>query len=259
MRVIVRQAPMLPGFAHMDRVAVVLPAFNEEANIEHVVREALRLGVGRVVCVDDCSTDGTGVVIEELAEQPQVQAVRHEVNQGKQAAVRHGLQAALQNREPAIFAVLDADRQNDPALLEGLCGHLETHDMVIARRATARMTPARRLANALANMPYRIIAATGIHDVQSGYRLYRRDAAEWLARHLTDEGRYTLEHVSLLELGRMALCQGRDLQVAEVEIPYRVARAESSIRVRDNLQLTWASIYYAAGLAGLRLTGQQQG
>ena len=257
MRVIVRQAPLLAGFANMQRVAVVLPAYNERANIAKVVRGALQAGVGRVVCVDDCSTDGTGEIIEELTDEHRVQAVRHAVNQGKQAAVRHGLEAALRHAEQGMFAVLDADRQNDPALLRGLCRHLEENDVVIGRRSTARMAPARRLANALANMPYRIIAGMGIHDVQSGYRLYRRPAAEWLARHLPDAGRYTLEHASLLELGRMALSQGRALRVAEVEIPYRVARAASSIRVRDNLQLTWASVYYAAGLAGLRLRSRR--
>ncbi len=257
MRIVVRQVPLLSGFADMARVAVVFPAYNEEANIAEVVGDALRAGVGRVVCVDDCSTDGTGEIIEKLTEEPRVQAVRHGVNQGKQAAVRHGLGAALRHPEQGIFAVLDADRQNDPALLTGLCGHLEENDVVIARRSTARMAPARRLANALANMPYRIIAGMGIHDVQSGYRLYRRSAAQWLARHLSDAGRYALEHASLLELGRMALSQGRDLRVAEVAIPYRVARAASSIRVRDNLQLTWASVYYAAGLAGLRLRSRR--
>jgi len=233
----------------MWRVAVVLPAYNEERRIRQVVGRALAVGAGHIVCVDDCSSDSTRAILEGLAADPRVEALHHRVNLGKQAAVKHGLARALRRRQVSKFAVLDADMQNDPALLPRLCHPVGRYDAVFGRRSRRGMPVQRRLANALANVPYQMLAALRVHDVQSGYRVYTRPVARWLASGLSAAGRYTLEHTSMLLLARLAVRLGRPLRIAEVPIPHASAGAASSIRLRDNLQLTWAALYHAGALA----------
>ena len=235
----------------MDQVAVVFPAYNEETHVADAVHAALAAGVGRVVCVNDCSSDATGPVINRLAADPRVAAVHHEMNQGKQAAVKHGLQDALGRPDLSIIAVLDADMQDDPRLLPALCHHVGSYDLVIGCRGRGVMPAIRRLSNSLANLPYQMIACVRIHDVQSGYRVYSREVAQYLAHHLAVRGGYTLEHTSMLLFGKLARRWGRDFRIAEVEIPYTYEGAKSSIRPKDNLQLTWAAIRHAAALARL--------
>ncbi len=252
MRIRVRQLPPGGRERNMARVAVVFPAYNEERHVEEAVEAALAAGVGRVVCVNDCSTDATGAIIGHLARDRRIEACHHEVNQGKQAAVKHGLEAVVQHRDVEAVAVLDADMQDDPALLPGLCHHVGPYDLVIGYRGRGDMPPVRRMANLLANAPYRVLAGIGLHDIQSGYRVYCREAAQYLARHLAVRGGYTFEHTSMLLFGRLAARRRRDFKIAEVQVPYTYEDAKSSIKLKDNLQLTWAAVYHAAALARLR-------
>ncbi|MGD2174128.1 MAG: glycosyltransferase family 2 protein [Candidatus Brocadiaceae bacterium] len=252
MGIIVEQARPATGLEGMSSTGVVFPAYNEARNIAGVIERALEVGAGRIVGVNDRSQDETGAILERLARHERVEAVHHEVNMGKQAAAKNGLQRLLGHPEIEVVAILDADMQNDPALLPGLCGHVGPYDAVVGRRGRGEMPAARRAANALANAPYQVIAALAIHDIQSGYRLYTRQVAAYLARHLTLGGRYTLEHESVLLLGRLSIESGRDYRVAEVEIEYTYEGAESSIRLRDDLQLAWASLRYAVGLARMQ-------
>jgi len=251
----VEQARGTSHVARMQRVGVVLPAYNEKQHLEQVVRAALEVNVGRIVAVDDCSTDGTAAVLDRLAERYPVEAVHHAVNQGKQAAVKHGLRAMVRHEEVEAVAVLDADMQTDPALLPRLCRHAGPYDVVIGHRSQSEMPFIRRLANTLANAPYQILAGLPVHDIQSGFRVYTREVARYLADHLPAAGRYALEHTAILLLGRLAAEGHREYRIAEVEIPCPYGAAESSIRLRDNLQLTRVSLAYAYRLSRLRRGG----
>lgn len=244
----------LPGAGEerMERVSVVFPAYREAKHIEEAVRRALEAGAGEVVCVDDCSPDDTGAIIDRLAaREPRVRALHHETNLGKQAAVKHGLQAALRRPDAEALAMLDADMQDDPALLPRMCPFAGPYDALMAVRERTFMPPQRRLSNGLANVAYRL-AGIDVHDVQSGYRIYTREVAEYVAERLRVKGGYTLEHTTMLLFGRLARRWGRAFRVAEFVVPYRYGEAESGIGVVENLQLMRAVVYHAAVLAALQ-------
>jgi glycosyltransferase involved in cell wall biosynthesis len=233
-------------------VAVVFPAYNEEANVARAIETALQVGAGRVVCVDDCSTDRTGNIIEDYASNPRVGIVHHEVNQGKQAAVKHGLEAALEHPQLQRFATLDADMQDDPAELPRVAAPVGECEMVSTFRSREEMPPHRRLANALANAPYRFLAGLDIHDVQAGYRVYTRPVAAYLSLHLATRGGYTLEHTTMELFGEIARRRNGPFRIGEVRVPYPYEDdAESHIGLRDNLQLTAAAVRCAWRLAKL--------
>jgi glycosyltransferase involved in cell wall biosynthesis len=233
-------------------LAVVFPAYNEEANVARAIEAALAMEVGRVVCVDDCSFDRTGEIIESYRDNPTVKPVHHEINQGKQAAVKHGLQTALAHSGLQRFATLDADMQDDPAQLPRVAAPVGTCDMVSTFRSRSEMPMHRRIANALANAPYRFLAGLNIHDVQAGYRVYTRPVAAYLARHLAVRGGYTLEHTTMELFGKLALRWKRPFRIGEVRVPYAYEDdAKSHIGMRDNFQLTRAAARCAWHLARL--------
>src|SRR3712207_6201088 len=92
-----------------ERIAIVIPAYNEERTIIEVIRGLKRHGFARLIVVDDGSSDRTG----ELACQEGVILLRHIVNRGLGGALGTGIIAALRLGAEAIVA-FDADGQHDP-------------------------------------------------------------------------------------------------------------------------------------------------
>jgi glycosyltransferase involved in cell wall biosynthesis len=111
------KAPRLRGRTPMDPENIVLsilvPVYNELATIEAIieqVRGAVSVRV-QIICVDDCSTDGTREVLTRLkAEQKIDHLILHDVNRGKGAAIRTALAASTGD----IVIVQDADLEYDP-------------------------------------------------------------------------------------------------------------------------------------------------
>ena len=89
-------------------LSVVMPVFNEAATVAEVIKMVLaQRPVQQLVIVDDCSTDGTWEKLQAAAQDdPRIKLVRHEVNQGKGAALRTGFTHAT----APIVIIQDADR-----------------------------------------------------------------------------------------------------------------------------------------------------
>ena len=94
-------------------LSVLVPVYNERATIRLILDQVHAVPVRKeVICVDDCSTDGTGEMLEALQLEGRIdRLVRQPVNRGKGAAIRTALAASTGN----IVIVQDADLEYDPA------------------------------------------------------------------------------------------------------------------------------------------------
>jgi glycosyltransferase involved in cell wall biosynthesis len=167
-------------------VSVVMPAYNEAANLEAVVRrcaETLRsLGLkGEVVVADDGSRDATRDILQSLqAEIPELVAVHHETNQGYGAALSSAIQAARGD----LLVTLDSDGQFDigelPLLLDL---HLQGHPVVAGFRKKKRDSWPKVLANKCLALLTNALFGLGLRDSNCAFKLYEGD----LVRGLTIE------------------------------------------------------------------------
>ncbi|MEI9863101.1 MAG: glycosyltransferase family 2 protein [Limisphaerales bacterium] len=93
-------------------LTAVMPVYNEAETVAEVIGVVLaQRPVLQLVIVDDCSKDGTWEKLQPLAQnEPRIKLVRHEVNQGKGAALRTGISYAT----APIVIIQDADQEYDP-------------------------------------------------------------------------------------------------------------------------------------------------
>ena len=110
------------------KLSIIIPAFNEESSVatllKRVVAAPLPTGVQKeIIIIDDCSTDQTGACVKSFTDNHPddiIRYVRHEINQGKGAALHTGIGLATGK----WLIIQDADLEYDPALLYG---SLRTH------------------------------------------------------------------------------------------------------------------------------------
>jgi glycosyltransferase involved in cell wall biosynthesis len=101
------------------KLSVVMPVFDERQHIEEIVRRVEQVDIPKeIICVDDCSSDGTLDLLKAMAEAGRIRLFHHDENAGKGAAVRTGLQAV----EGDIVIIQDGDLEYDPEDYHKLIG-----------------------------------------------------------------------------------------------------------------------------------------
>jgi glycosyltransferase involved in cell wall biosynthesis len=163
---------------------VVLPAFNEEVSVAHVVKEARdALPRAKVLVVDDGSTDGTA----EASRRAGATVISSPLNLGVGSAMRIGFRYALSHGYTSLVQV-DADGQHDPRDIERLTQILlqgpEPHVVIGARFSGTgefAVPRARRLAMRLLAVYLSHVTGTTLTDVTSGFRAHNRSAIELFA------------------------------------------------------------------------------
>lgn len=148
------------------KIIAIMPAHNEAARIQPVVRSVLAFLPALVI--DDGSSDQTAALAEEVG----AQVVRQWPNAGKGAALRAGFGCAIQCGCDAVIT-LDSDGQHNPADIPSfidLFRHAQP-DLIIGYRNFKQMPFARRLANTFGRLAFSWALGQYIRDNQSGYRL----------------------------------------------------------------------------------------
>jgi polyisoprenyl-phosphate glycosyltransferase len=203
----------MPCEQSRPHLSIVLPTFNEEANVRELHRRvsAALAGMGieyEIVFVNDGSTDRTWPLIREVAEQdPQTRALNLSRNFGHQVAITAGLDSAT----GGAVVVMDSDLQDPPEVIPHLYAKfLEGYDVVYGQRSRRDGETFLKLATAKAF--YRIVRRLTTLDipVDTGeFRLISRRVVDDLKR-FPEQHRYLRGLVTWVGYDQVAVLYDRD-------------------------------------------------
>ena len=231
--------------AEAPSVVVVVPTYNERANIEALALGVLAQGPGyRLLIVDDNSPDGTGALADVLAAAypGRVEVLHRSAKGGLGPAYVAGFCRALQMGSDLI-AQMDADFSHDPEALPRLMLAAQRADVVLGSRYVAGGRVVgwplwRRFLSRMGGRYARLVLGVPVADLTSGFKVWRPEtlAAIGIERLRSDGYGFTVEATW------RALQRGAD--VAEVPIAFtdRIAGASKLSRriVFEAAVLVWA-------------------
>lgn len=160
---------------HIRSISIVLPAHNEEGNIETVVRRALDVlpsvaDVFEILVVDDGSTDETPAISDRLAAQEDhVTTIHHPKNRGYGHAWRTGISHA---KGEWIF-FMDSDCQFDIGDIDRLVPWASDHDIVTGYRIKRQDPYYRFLVGSCFNVLVKGLFKVHLKDIDCGFKMFR--------------------------------------------------------------------------------------
>ena len=160
---------MNANMADSGSTSIVIPAYNEAASVDSLVRELAAAGSWHeIIVVDDGSTDDTA----ERARTAGARVVRHPYNKGNGAAVKTGIRQA----SGEFVLIIDGDGQHRPGDAPRLVSKLDAYELVVGARSTVtQATLGRRMGNRLLNLLASYLTQRQIPDLTSGFRTARRE------------------------------------------------------------------------------------
>jgi dolichol-phosphate mannosyltransferase len=236
-----------PTPAARVRLSVVVPCYNEALTLRKcldrlvaIQDEALQL---EIIVVNDASTDGSLAIAQASALQhSEVCVLQHEVNQGKGAALRTGIQEATGD----IVAIQDADLEYDPRDLKRMIDPIREGfaDVVLGTRFTLR--GAHRvlyfwhyLGNRFLTLLSNMLTDLNLTDMECCYKVFRREVIQSIR---IQESRFGIEPELVAKVAQMRL------RIYEMGVSYagRTYEEGKKIGVRDGFRALYCILRYNA-------------
>ena len=165
------------------KITIVIPTYNEAENLPKLVSALFSRPLDlHLLVVDDNSPDETGKIAEGLSEAHpgRVEVLHRPGKMGLRSAYLNGFQKIF-NGDSQVIVQMDADFSHDPAALTGMAKLLETNDVVLGSRYVSggsvdKKWPLwRKWLSAFGNFYARSILGLPLHDVTTGYRMWRTE------------------------------------------------------------------------------------
>jgi len=229
-----------------EQVWVVIPTYNEAANIEGIVRatvaelDRLAPGAYRILVVDDNSPDGTGQIADRLAAaQPQVEVMHRAAKTGLGHAYLAGFARALAGGAELVIE-MDADFSHDPRYLGPMLDAAKEADLVLGSRyveggGVEDWGLLRRLISRGGGFYARKILGVDIHDLTGGFKCIHRRVLETIQLETIRAEGYVFQ----IEVTYRALRAG--FRVKEIPIVFKDRSVGSSkMSARIAAEAMWA-------------------
>lgn len=226
---------------HPNGLSVIIPVFNEEVTVKEVIKRVDQTGLAReIVIVDDCSTDNTRKVLEELAAgRDDIVLGFHEKNQGKGAAVRSAFAKASGDMLVVQDADLEYDPKDFPTLLEPVLDGKA--DVVFGSRFLSG--PHRVLffwhyvVNRFLTFLSNMLTNLNLTDMEVGYKLFTKKALEGIT---IKSDRFNFEPEITAKVAK------KKVRIYEVPISYdgRTYEEGKKIGPMDGLEALWTIFKY---------------
>lgn len=215
-------------------LSIVIPCYNEKYNIAPLVEKVCQSPIHRkeIIIVDDCSTDGTIEILEEIIKPLVSKILYHEKNGGKGAALRTGFAAATGD----IVIVQDADMEYDPMeypmviqpIIDGKA------DVVYGSRFLGKTDfggyKQNRIANRLLTGFSNLLTGLKLTDMETCYKAFKREIIQTID---IKEKRFGFEPEITAKIAR------KKCRVTEVPLKYykpRTIQEGKKIGLKDGLR-----------------------
>ncbi len=197
-------------------VSLVIPMFNEEANIEHALAYAIDALAAHtreyeIIIVDDASTDRSPEIVREAIDgNPRIRLIRHDFNQKLGASLKSGFAAA----QYELILYMDADLPFDPDVLGRAIRamHVTRADVISGYRFDRTVEGFKRtLYSAVYNTLIRVLFGSRVRDVNFSFKLMKREVLE--AVDLKAEG-------SLVDAELIVKAKNRGFAIQQIGLDY---------------------------------------
>lgn len=210
----------------MIKFSIIIPAYNEEKSIAQVIT-GLKNFLSKeeydyeIIVVDDGSTDQTNKILKDIKD---IKLISHPYNKGYGAAIKTG----VKNAQYDWLLFYDSDGQHQPKYIEKLIKYTKRYDMIIGARVgyqgPLNRQPGKKLLNWVANY----LVQQKIPDLNSGFRLVKKDAFLRFS-HILPNG-FSLSTTITLAFFKEAL------NVKYISIKINKREGKSSVTVKDGFE-----------------------
>lgn len=229
------------------KLSIVIPCYNEEKTLTTCIERVLGALQDfihlEIVIVDDCSTDNSFSIANELARKHgSISVFQHDTNQGKGAALRTG----FHNAAGDFIAVQDADMEYDPHDLQKLIMPLvaDKADVVLGSRFLTTQehsvnyfwhTMGNKFLTLLSNM----FTDLYLTDMETCYKVFKRDVIQNVN---IEENRFGFEPEIVAKIAH------KDYRIHELGISYQGRSYEEGKKIgwKDGFRALYCIMHYNA-------------
>ncbi len=225
------------------KALIVVPTYNERDNVERLSTVVLgTYPTVELLFIDDNSPDGTGQIVDALAQrEPRIHVLHRAGKQGLGTAYLTGFKWALQ-RDYAYIFEMDADFSHDPKYIADFLAAIQEADLVLGSRYTVGVSVinwplSRLLLSKFATRYVRLVTGMPASDATGGFKCFRRTVLETINLDKIRSNGYSFQ----IEMSYYAWLAG--FRIREVPIVFYdridgVSKMNKKI-VREAIMVVW--------------------
>jgi len=225
------------------KLSIIMPAFNEEATIEAIVRKVMKYNdVHQLIVINDASTDRTPEILKSLAEEFHcIEVIDHLNNSGKTAALKLGFTAISGN----VVVIQDADLEYDPEDIPALIGPIVKGLADVVYGSRFRIRKAGRvmyfyhyLANVMLTFISNLFTNLNMTDIETCYKAFKSPILQNIT--ITSKG-FGIEIELTAKIAKL-----KGVRVFEIPISYygRSYEEGKKILISDGMWALWYIFKY---------------
>ena len=219
----------------MNKIAIVIPAYNEDKNIIKLIHEIRKITKAIIIIVDDSQNLKTKKIISSFKIK-NLYYFHRDKKLGRGSAVIFGFKKILKkNNNLSCFVEMDADMSHNPNELLRNVSFFYTNslDLLIASRYLPKSKIinwplSRKILSKLSNMLARILLGVPVNDYTNGYRFYSKRAVKTLVSKCNKLGG---GFIILSEI--ILVFYNKNYKISEIQSIFKNrVRGESSVNLR---------------------------
>lgn len=193
----------------VSELSIFFPFWNEEQNVEKVVKDAIPLAEKvakrwEIIMVDDGSSDQTFSICKKLVkEDPRLKIVSHKPNRGYGAALREG----FENAKYDLIVFNDGDGQFDFSQVYKFLEKIDEADIVIGYRRKRRDHPFRHLLMTLLKIWDFVFFRFYFRDIDCGFKMFKKQALEKIMPFQSEGAMITTEILAKAKKAKLKITQ----------------------------------------------------